>query len=110
MRTPHRLMAALVAVAGFALTGATPASAQSVSLSSCSSWSIVGGVFNCAPVNTGGGGGAATAPSGCAVNVSPSSGAAGAAVAVSVSCSGGGAPATYSWSGGFMQGVQQSAG
>src|SRR5581483_6992646 len=105
MRTPHRLMAMIVAVAGLALRSiSSTASAQTVNLSQCSSWSIVGGVFTCTPVNNGGGGNTSgVAPSGCAVNVSPGSGAPGSAVAVSVSCTSGTTPFTYSWSGGLMQ-------
>ncbi|MDQ6621142.1 MAG: hypothetical protein M3Z31_15845 [Pseudomonadota bacterium] len=115
MRTTPRLMAAVAAVAGFALTGVTPASAQNINLNQCSSWSIVGGIFTCTPLaggNGGGGGGGQTItpPSACTVNVSPSSGPANTAVAVSVSCGGGSAPTNFSWSGGFMQGSGQSAG
>src|SRR5438105_3033411 len=105
MRTPPRLMTALAAVAGLGLlSGANPASAQNINLNTCSSWSIVGGVFSCTPTTTGGGGNTTVAaPSGCAVNVSPSSGAAGTSVAVSATGSRGTAPTSHSWTGGVMQ-------
>ena len=108
MRTPTRLMVALAAVAGSALYGVNTASAQSINLSGCSSLTVSGTTLTCVPASTGGGGaGGATVPS-CVVNVSPPSGAAGTAVSVSASCSG--SPTTYSWSGGFMQGVVVGSG
>ncbi len=67
MRTPPRLAAALAAAAGFGLiAGATPASADTVvQLNTCTSWSIVGGTFNCVN-NTTQPPPAANAPAGCA--------------------------------------------
>ena len=104
MRTPPRSAALIAAVAGIgALFAGAPASAQTttnISLSTCSSWSINGGVFSCTTSGTGGGG--TTAPSGCSVSVNPSSGAAGTPVNVAVSCASGSPPTSWSWTGGFM--------
>lgn len=113
MRTPPFLTAALAAAAGIGLlAAAVPARAADVTISvpSCTSWSLAGNTLTCntaAPPPTGNG----TAPYNCSANVTPSALTAAGNVAVTASCSGD--PVTgWRWSAnsGFMANSTASAG
>jgi len=116
MRTPFRILALLAVAAGVScMTHTTPAAADTtVTLANCSSWSINNNVFTCttssSPPPSSNPPPASGGPTNCSVTLStnalPSTG---GAVTVTGACTGT-AATSWSWTGGFMQGVTAAQG